>query len=128
MEFLMAEQRRAAEIVLEKNKLVFIIRAAGTGKSHASKYIVQALREGQTRRIAPTAPTGVAALNVGGSTLHSFFGVGLVVGSVNYLVKNVRKSKGAVKRIDETDVLLIDEVSMLSSELLETLDAVAREV
>lgn len=60
--------------------------------------------------------------------MHSFFGIGIGIGSFRYLVNKVRKNKGAMKRIDETDVLLIDEASMLSSDLLELLDAVAREV
>jgi len=128
IESLTPEQRQAAEMALDSQQSVFISGAAGTGKSHVSKYIIQTLHERQTRKCAPTAPTGVAALNVGGSTLHSFFGVGIGVGSLQYLVKKVRKNKGAMKRIDETDVLLIDEVSMLSSDLLETLDAVVREV
>ena len=70
----------------------------------------------------------MAAINIGGSTLHAFFGIGLGTGSTSTLIKKVRKSKGAMKRIDETDVLLIDEVSMLSSDLLETIDTVVREV
>jgi len=128
IESLTPEQRRAADMVLESHQSVFISGAAGTGKSHVSKYIIQTLHERGVRKCSPTAPTGVAALNVGGSTLHAFFGIGLGIGSVPYLVKKARKNAAAKKRIDETDVLLIDEVSMLSSDLLETLDAVAREV
>jgi len=130
IESLTEEQQEAANLVLdtENPSNVFISGAAGTGKSYVLKYIIQTLQERQTRKCAPTAPTGVAAINVGGSTLHSFFGIGLGTGSRANLVKKVRKSKEAMKRIDETDVLLIDEVSMLSSHLLETLDAVARDV
>jgi len=134
MESLTAEQRQAADIALAENdnllapSNVFISGAAGTGKSHVSKYIIQTLQERQLKKCAPTAPTGVAAINVGGSTLHSFFGIGLGNGSMGSLLNKVRKNKEAMKRIDETDVLLIDEVSMLSSDLLETLDGVAREV
>ena len=127
---LTAEQRQAADMALdtEDPSNVFISGAAGTGKSHVSKFIIQTLQERQTRKCAPTAPTGVAAVNVGGSTLHSFFGIGLGKGSMQSLIKKVQKNKEAMKRIDETDVLLIDEVSMLSSDLLETLDTVTREV
>ena len=71
-ESLTSEQRSAADAALEGGN-VFVSGAAGTGKSHVCKYIVQEFR-GKGRTCAPTAPTGVAAVNVGGSTLHSFFG------------------------------------------------------
>jgi ATP-dependent DNA helicase PIF1 len=107
--------------------LVFISGAAGTGKSHVSKFIIQSLQE-KSKKVIPTAPTGVAAINVGGSTLHSFFGIGLGLGSVSSLVRKIKKKNAVVQRINETDVLLIDEVSMLSCDLLEKLDGVARQV
>eukprot|EP00986_Skeletonema_menzelii_P003920 scaffold1277_cov137-Skeletonema_menzelii.AAC.3 len=139
---------------------VFISGPAGTGKSHVSKYIIQMLLGGVDddddnaidnsnnngdddedfeifktvpikRKVAAVAPTGVAAINIGGSTIHSFFGIGLGLTSTNSIssvMKKVRGNKEAVRRIQETDVLLIDEVSMLSSELLELLDVVAREI
>jgi hypothetical protein len=123
------EQRRAADLPLDSDQRsnVFITGAAGTGKSHVLKYIIQELRKNKSK-FGVCAPTGVAAINVGGSTLHSFFGIGLGAGSLSTLIKKVTKNKEAKKRIDETDVLCIDECSMLSSDLLETLDAVVREV
>ena len=142
MESLTDEQRQVVEIALQSSRddnddddttsptnNVFISGAAGTGKSHVSKYIIQTLQQvGSTRKVAATAPTGVAAINVGGSTLHSFFGIGLGTGSMSSLIKKVAKNEGAMKRIDDTDVLVIDEVSMVSSDLLETLDTVTRHV
>ena len=79
-------------------------------------------------KIGVCAPTGVAAIHVGGSTLHSFFGIGLGTGSLSSLVQKVKGNTEAQKRIDETDALIIDECSMLSSDLLETIDAVVRQV
>ena len=70
---LTSEQRSAADAALGSGENVFVSGAAGTGKSHVCRFIVQELR-GRGRRCAATAPTGVAAVNVGGSTLHSFFG------------------------------------------------------
>jgi hypothetical protein len=160
LQSLTAEQRRAAEKALHPihPSNVFISGAAGTGKSHVSKYIIQMLHgvsdddDGEIanseeeeeedmkmfatvpikRKVAAVAPTGVAAINIGGSTLHSFFGIGLglttATSSLSSVMKKVRGNKEAVRRIEETDVLLIDEVSMLSSDLLELLDVVAREI
>lgn len=163
LQSLTVEQRLAAERVLDPvhPSNVFISGAAGTGKSHVSKYIIQMLLGGIDgddddadidnnngendnndgtalfktvpikRKVAAVAPTGVAAINIGGSTLHSFFGIGLGListNSISSVMKKVRGNKEAVRRIQETDVLLIDEVSMLSSDLLELLDVVAREI
>ena len=124
IESLTHEQKKAAEMVLG-GKSVFISGAAGTGKSHVSKYIIQTLQQ-KMKKVSPTAPTGVAAINVGGTTLHSFFGIGLGMGSTSTLVRKIRKKSAVLQRLNETDVLLIDEVSMLSCELLDTLDGIAR--
>lgn len=128
---LTTEQHRAVDLALdfslERYSNVFITGAAGTGKSHVLKYVIQELKKRQSR-FGVAAPTGVAAINVGGSTLHSFFGIGLGTGSISSVIKKVRKNKEALKRISGTDILCIDECSMLSSDLLETLDAVARAV
>lgn len=125
------EQKRAANLLLKSNRSSektngFITGSAGTGKSYVLKYLVQELRK--TAQVGVCAPTGVAAIHVGGSTLHSFFGIGLGTGSIASLVKKVVQNAEAQKRIDETTVLIIDECSMLSSHLLETLDEVVREV
>mmetsp|Transcript_2828 Transcript_2828/g.3755 ORF Transcript_2828/g.3755 Transcript_2828/m.3755 type:complete len:715 (+) Transcript_2828:105-2249(+) len=130
---LTSEQRRAAEIPLGiEDRNVFITGSAGTGKSYLLKYLLEEIKqkmnsEGNPKRVGVCAPTGVAAIIVGGNTLHSFFGIGLGTGSISSLLKKVSKNKAAKKRIDETDVLIIDECSMLSSDLLEKLDAISRE-
>lgn len=134
MESLTYEQRQAAEIVLGKErKNVFITGSAGTGKSFLLKYLVQELRKqrtssGEALKVSICAPTGVAAIIVGGSTLHSFFGIGLGTGSLTSLLNKVNKNSAAKKRLEETDVLIIDECSMLSADLLEKLDVIAREI
>jgi len=82
--------------------------------------------ESRPVRVGVCAPTGVAAVHVGGNTLHAFFGIGLGKGSLANVVQKVKENPEAKKRIEETDVLIIDECSMLSSDLLELLDHVAR--
>jgi ATP-dependent DNA helicase PIF1 len=145
-ESLTDEQRRAAGLIFGndneeegRRKNVFVTGSAGTGKSHLLKYVVEILQGRQNYpgdgiyyatdfKVGVCAPTGVAAVIVGGSTLHSFFGIGLGTGSKSSILQKVYRNAGAKTRIDETDVLIIDECSMLSSDLLETLDMVARTV
>ena len=80
-ESLTQEQLHAASIPLGPgNKNVFITGSAGTGKSYLLKYLVQELQNenessGKGKCVGVCAPTGVAAIIVGGSTLHYFFGV-----------------------------------------------------
>lgn len=119
------EQRQAADRALNDAQSVFLSGAAGTGKSHLLRFIIQNLQRSNSK-FGVCAPTGVAAINVGGSTLHSFFGIGLGQGSLDSLLKKVRKNKPALKRIKETEILLIDEVSMLSSDLFDILDAISK--
>ncbi|VEU33680.1 unnamed protein product [Pseudo-nitzschia multistriata] len=143
-ESLTEEQRKAAEWIFgnagedhdeedSAPRNVFVTGSAGTGKSHLLKYIVHALQSRESdgtgeARVGVCAPTGVAAVIVGGSTLHSFFGIGLGKGSPSSILQKVRKNSSAMDRIDDTDVLIIDECSMMSSELLETLDMVSRRI
>jgi hypothetical protein len=111
------EQLAAATKVLSGQN-VFLTGAAGTGKSFLFGYLVQELTKKHGEgTIAVTAPTGVAAINVNGTTIHSFAGVGLGRGSLNAVETRVRKSKRAVHNWRNTAVLLIDEVSMLDGQL-----------
>ena len=132
------EQKYAAGLVLGKERQnVFITGSAGTGKSYLLKYIVQELQKGTnadggdssiTGTVGVCATTGVAAIIAGGNTLHSYFGIGLGNGSQSSLLRKVRKNQKVENRINDTVVLIIDECSMLSSNLLEKLDYIAREV
>ena len=72
-----------------------------------------------------TASTGIAAVNLGGITTHSFAGVGTGNESIEILIERVKSKKQAVKRWRETQILVIDEISMISSSFFEKLDKVS---
>ncbi|CAG8781719.1 26020_t:CDS:2, partial [Racocetra persica] len=78
--------------------------------------------------VAVTATTGLAALNIGGTTLHYFAGIGLGQGTIQELVKKVRDNRSARQRWIDCKVLIIDEISMLDGELFDTLEAIARNI
>lgn len=91
--------------------------ATGTGKSVLLREIIASLKRkfrGNTDAVAVTASTGMAACNIGGTTIHSFGGIGLGLGTAEQLVGNIRKNKQAVSRWQRCKVLVIDEGASLA--------------
>jgi len=72
------------------------------------RHLIQSLK--QTRRQAAiTAPTGIAAINIGGSTIHSFAGIGLGKEPARKLAAKIKNSDRLRERWNSTDILIIDE-------------------
>lgn len=122
----------AEKYVLETGKSIFLTGKAGTGKTTFLHHI----KECCTKRNIVLAPTGVAAVNAGGVTIHSFFQLPFCpyLPDVPELVteyqmadkrKNLRKSKLDIIRTLE--LLIIDEISMVRADLLDAVDAVLRQ-
>lgn len=122
----LSKQQRYVIETIAKGNNVFYTGFAGTGKS----FILQSLRKLplDENAIAWTAMTGTAALEIGGRTLHSFAGIGQGGGKVNDLIEKIRMNRFTVQRWRRCEVLIIDEISMLSCELFETLEAIARAI
>ncbi len=116
------EQKQAVEL-FNKRHNIFLSGPAGTGKTHTLKAIMKIV-EHRYMQLVVTASTGIAAVLLGGSTLHSFAGIGLGQNTVAQIVRNVRPD--VIKRWKDTDVLIIDEISMLSADYFVKLDAVVR--
>jgi ATP-dependent DNA helicase PIF1 len=112
--------------VLE-GKNVLMLGEGGTGKSLTISAIAADLK----RRKVPyliTASTGRAALLIGGSTVHSAFGIGLGTGTPEDLVTRVSSNAWVVKELRRTKLVVIDEVSMVSADLLFKLDFLTRAI
>lgn len=116
----------ADKVVRLTNKNIFLTGKAGTGKTT----FLKALREDCPKRMVVLAPTGVAAINAGGMTIHSFFqlsfGLYLPDGSIKKESVKMRKEK--TKLIRTLDLLVIDEISMVRADLLDEVDAALRKI
>ena len=107
-----------------QKKNIFLFGKAGTGKSHA----VKALKEFMGVKLAITASTGIAALNINGVTLHSYIGVGKMLSPIDYTIKQIFKNQELFEKIQRIQCILIDEISMFSNKPFIYLDAVLRKV
>lgn len=123
------EDQETALKFARKGVSFFLTGAGGTGKSYVLERIKSDL-EYLDRKVAVTALTGCAALLLGNraKTLHSWASVGLAKEPASALVAQIRASPRAFKRWLSTDTLIIDEVSMLTSEFLEKLNFIAIQV
>lgn len=131
---------QAVSFVNHTNRNVFLTGKAGTGKTTLLKYI----RQHSYKKMAVAAPTGVAAMNAGGTTLHSLFWLpfGLYIedydlswGDDDNHIYNRRRLFGKVKLtkqrralLQEIELLVIDEVSMLRADTLDAIDAILKSV
>ncbi len=117
----------AYEFVTQTGRHVFLTGRAGTGKTT----FLHNLKEQAVKRMVVTAPTGVAALNAGGMTLHSFFQLpfGIMLpGEKGRIFKSEAHKLGREKReiIRTLDLLVIDEISMVRADMLDAVDRVLR--
>lgn len=113
MDTLNTEQRQIAERVLGSKEHFFITGSAGTGKSFMLKTLIKLFSEKYMNPncVVVTALTGVAAVSIGGGTLHSFCGFGYD--------GTKKPNKFTLDRWCKTNVLIIDEVSMLTAEMFD---------
>jgi len=111
------KQKDILESVVD-GKNMFITGFAGSGKSYLVQQICESLND-LKKKVALTAMTGCAAILINGRTLHSTLGIGLAKGSVNDLLKRIRRTEGMLGYLKSLDTLIIDEVSMLNDTLFD---------
>lgn len=113
--------------ILKTGANVFLTGEPGSGKTHTLTSYISWLR---SHGIEPaiTASTGIAATHVGGMTIHSWSGIGILERLSAEDLDRISSKEHVARRIQKTKVLIIDEISMLSAGALSMIDAVAREV
>lgn len=112
------EWQQALQIVQYTRRSLFLTGKAGTGKSTFLRYVAESTK----KKYVILAPTGIAAINAGGQTLHSFFKLPfhpLLPNDSRYNIRNIRKtlkySGDTIKLLRELELIIIDEISMVRS-------------
>src|SRR5664279_4816206 len=116
------KQTLALEIMLS-GESVLLTGSAGAGKTFVlNQFISIAKSEG--KHVSVTATTGLAATHLGGTTIHSWSGIGVADSLHSGFVENI--SKGRREIIEKTDILIIDDISMLHDFRLDMVDEICR--
>ena len=123
------EWQQALQIIQYTRRSLFLTGKAGTGKSTFLRYISQNTK----KKNVILAPTGIAAINAGGQTLHSFFKLPfhpLLPNDSRYNARNIRKTlkyNGELtKLLRELELIIIDEISMVRADIIDFIDKVLR--
>lgn len=115
----------AFDYVRNTHKNIFLTGKAGTGKTT----FLHQLKLESPKRMAVVAPTGVAAINAGGMTIHSFFQLPFgpfLPGNAQDVARQRRFSREKIRLIQSLDLLVIDEISMVRADVLDAIDDVLR--
>jgi len=113
--------------ILKTGANVFLTGEPGSGKTHTINEYAAYLR-GRGIEPAITASTGIAATHIGGMTIHSWSGIGIKTQLTNRDLNKIASNRYIVKRVRRSQVLIIEEVSMLLPETLSMIDAVCRKI
>ncbi len=119
----------AYRFVTETSENIFLTGKAGTGKTTFLKY----LKENATKNIVVAAPTGVAAINAGGVTLHSLFQLPFhpflpTRGHKEELLGKIRYNRQRQQLLRKMELLVIDEISMVRSDVMDAIDTILKSV
>lgn len=123
------EFQAALNMIRYTQHSLFLTGKAGTGKSTFLKYV----RDNTKKKCVVLAPTGIAAINAGGVTLHSFFKLPfhpLTPDDSRYAGRRIREflkySKEHVKLLQELELIIIDEISMVRADIIDFIDRILR--
>lgn len=123
------EWQDALQIINYTRRSLFLTGKAGTGKSTFLRYVSANTK----KKHVVLAPTGIAAINAGGSTLHSFFKLPfhpLLPNDTRYNPRNIRKSlkynSDQCRLLREIELIIIDEISMVRADIIDFIDKVLR--
>lgn len=119
----------AFRFVTETSENIFLTGKAGTGKTTFLKY----LKANSTKKVLVAAPTGVAAINAGGVTLHSLFQLPLhpflpTSNNKKELLAKIRYGKQKQDILRKIELLVIDEISMVRCDVIDAIDSILKSI
>lgn len=119
----------AHEFAVNTNRSIFLTGKAGTGKTTFLKNLKKITK----KQMAVVAPTGVAAINAGGTTIHSFFQLPFTPFIPTFegrkeLIEKIKMQGNRRKVIQELELLVIDEISMVRADVLDAVDTILRQI
>ena len=118
------DQILAREAILKSSCNVLIVGKAGTGKTTFLREVVNNCK----KTLAVVAPSGIAAIEAGGQTIHSFFGFNTAAFAPGSKDGKLNLTQGQVEYINRLEVLIIDEISMVRADLLDHIDSRLRRI
>ena len=107
--------------LLKSGRNIFLTGSAGTGKTYVLNQFIQHLKDANIT-VAVTASTGIAATHIKGSTIHSWAGIGIKQLVTGKDLRNLKKKKYLRDQFDKVKVLIIDEISMLHKDQLNSIN------
>lgn len=113
--------------ILKLGHSVFLTGGAGSGKTYILNTYIKWLKS-HVINVAITASTGIAATHIGGVTIHSWSGIGIKDRLSEYDIDELEQKKALYTRYKSTQVLIIDEISMLHAHRLDMVDLIARTI
>lgn len=125
-ELQLSETQLLAYNAFVSGRSILVLGKAGTGKSELIRYIRSKVDASKTLFV--TSTTGISAYNIGGVTINSLLGIGTGKLPLPGLLRRVRSKRGIYKRIQGIDILIVDEISMMSAEVFEKIDALLRKI
>jgi ATP-dependent DNA helicase PIF1 len=120
-----------AKIILKilSGDSVLILGKAGTGKSWIINTIKKIVKNtNQNKIVSVCSTTGLSALNIEGSTINSFCGIGICEDPVNVIIAKIKRRRKIIEQIKSTDILILDEISMLSCKTFDIINEVFQQV
>ena len=114
------EQTKAFDIATKSQDNIFLTGSPGTGKSHTLKKIISHYKD-ENRIIGITSTTGCSAILIGARTLHSFLKMGINEKTPEQLAYGLKKYPDVLAKIRHLETLIIEEISMLSAEMFDTI-------